>query len=428
MRISNYKPQKSNDFRFLDATIREMFAVGGVTLQFHKYIGPKSPTTASPTIPDYATDDPTNIGDLLLLENRDRKYEKDIYEIRGVYNVQDLDFNLSQFGMLFDNDTLYITVHINEIVETLGRKPISGDVIEIKNLYDEFALNGSEYALPRFFVIKDVGRATEGFSASWYSHLYRIKAAKINNEVQYSDIFNQPIDPDANFVGDYSPTTAYTPGQIVRYLGELYTVTAPTTGVAPPDATVFSPYTGETLGSLISVTDTNIKINDAVIAQAELDAPMSGYETRQFFTLSSQNGDARLETADITDIDASYTGWDASEILERPIRSGYTGYLLGDGIPENGVPFGHGINFPSTPSRGDFFLRTDFLPNRLFKFDGRAWLKHEDSVRHNLTNTDTRQNLKSTFINNTNTTVLANNVTIPEQQSLSKALRPRADF
>lgn len=430
MRISNYKPNGSNDSRYFDRIIYEQFQVGGTDLFIHKYIGTKNPSNANATavLPQYSTDDPTHIQDLLLMENRDRKYEKDIYQIRGVFNVQDLDFNLSQFGMYFDNDTLFITVHITNTVETLGRKPLSGDVIEIPSLRDQYALNDSPYALPRFFVVNDVGRATEGYAVSWTSHLYRIKCSKISNEAQYSDIFNQPVDPDVNFKGDYDPTVTYNPGDVVRYLGGLYTVTQASTGNLPTDPLFFSTYSGETLSQLLSVSDKSKQINDAIIAQAEADAAMSGYETRQFFTLSTTNGDARLETADITDIDASYTGWDASEILERPLRSGYTGYLLGDGIPENGVPFGHGINFPNAPSRGDFFLRTDFLPNRLFKYDGKVWIKHEDAVRHTLTNTDTRQTLKTTFINNTDTTTLQDGTIISQRQAVSKALKPRADF
>jgi len=49
----------------------------------------------------------------------------------------------------------------------------------------------------------------------------------------------------------------------------------------------------------------------------------------------------------------------------------------------------------------DFFLRTDFLPNRLFRFDGSRWIKVEDAVRTTMTNNDTRQTLKTSFINNT---------------------------
>jgi len=85
-----------------------------------------------------------------------------------------------------------------------------------------------------------------------------------------------------------------------------------------------------------------------------------------------------------------------------PERTGYTGYLVGDGFPVNGYEFGFGIQFPSSPAQNDFFLRTDFLPNRLFRFDSTRWIKVEDAVRMNMTNTGTRNTFKTNFINNTN--------------------------
>jgi hypothetical protein len=60
-------------------------------------------------------------------------------------------------------------------------------------------------------------------------------------------------------------------------------------------------------------------------------------------------------------------------------------------------------------------------------FDGVRWVKHENAVRHTLTNTDTRHTLKTSFINNTNVTTVGA-TTQPERQSLSKAFRPKADF
>jgi hypothetical protein len=84
-----------------------------------------------------------------------------------------------------------------------------------------------------------------------------------------------------------------------------------------------------------------------------------------------------------------------------PLRTGYTGYLFGDGFPPNGYVFGQGIRFPQEVAKDDYFLRLDFLPNRLFKFNGQRWLKVEDNVRMTMTNTDTRQTLKTSFVNNT---------------------------
>ena len=67
------------------------------------------------------------------------------------------------------------------------------------------------------------------------------------------------------------------------------------------------------------------------------------------------------------------------------------------------------------------------MPSRLFRFDGTRWVKVEDSVRMTMTNNDTRQTLKTSFINNTNTNVIGGE-TVQERQSLSQALKPKADL
>jgi hypothetical protein len=359
-RLSLYKPERGQDYKFMDRQISEMFQVGGTDVYLHKYMGPKlnpNGTADQPVIDSYNV---ANIQDLLFLENRDRKYEEEIYRIRGIYNVQNIDFNLSQFGLFIDNDTIYMTVHINDFIKYIARKPISGDVIELPHLKDQFALNDYDIALPRYYVIEDVGRASEGFSPTWYPHLYRLKLKKITDNQQFADILNKPA-TDAN--GDPS---------------------------------------GMTLRELLSTHNKELEINDQVVAQAEADAPQSGYETRQFYTLAvDSTGNPTLTTADETDISAAST-IRASQVDGVPERTGYTGYLVGDGFPVNGYEFGFGIQFPMAPAQNDFFLRTDFLPNRLFRFDSTRWIKVEDAVRMNMTNTDTRNTFKTNFINNTN--------------------------
>ena len=61
---------------------------------------------------------------MLFLENRDRKYSKDIFELRAQYNLGDNDsFDLTQFGMFLANDTLFFNFHIESMVEALGYAP-----------------------------------------------------------------------------------------------------------------------------------------------------------------------------------------------------------------------------------------------------------------------------------------------------------------
>ena len=170
-----------------------------------------------------------------------------------------------------------------------------------------------------------------------------------------------------------------------------------------------------------------MQINNAVLAQAEADAPKAGYNTKQFYTLQvDQFGKPELVTTDINTLDASTSNMLADRVNQTPERSGYSGYLLGDGIAPNGETFGHGSGFPTTQVKGDYFLRTDFMPNRLFRYDGQRWTKMEDAVRLTMTNTDTRNNQKGTFINNS-TTANIGGETVKERQPLSKALKPKAD-
>jgi hypothetical protein len=139
-----------------------------------------------------------------------------------------------------------------------------------------------------------------------------------------------------------------------------------------------------------------------------------------------EQGKPELVTTDINTLDASTANEMADRINQTPDRNGYDGYLLGDGFAPNGEVFGHGIGFPLGSAKGDYFLRTDFLPNRLFRYDGSRWVKMEDAVRMTLTNTNNRNTQKTGFINNTNTTTVAGQ-TIDQRQSLSQALKPKAD-
>ena len=348
-RLSLYKPEKGADYKFIDRQASEMFQAGGTDVYLHKYLGVGANASATADQPSYSSTAVTNIQDLLFLENRDSTYDSEIYRLRGIYNVQNIDFNLSAFGLFIDNDTLYMTVHINDFIKYVGRKPISGDVIELPHLKDDFALNDFDISLPRYYVIEDVGRASEGFSVTWYPHLYRLKVKRITDNQKFAQIFNQKVN-DAN--GNPTDTS---------------------------------------LRDLLSIYNKEIEINNQLVAQAEADTPKSGYETRQFYTLAVDptTGKQVLNTTNGT----------VSPGV--PERSGYTGYLLGDGAPANGYDFGFGIQFPANAMKDDFFLRTDFLPNRLFKFSGTSWVAIEDSVRMNITNNDTRNTLKTGFINNT---------------------------
>ena len=393
-RLSLYRPEKGNDFRMLDRTINEQFQAGGTDIVIHKYLGPVDPEAgeATPATPVNSNAIPElGIQDVLFMENRDRKYEKDVYVARGIYTMQDLDFNLQQFGFFLTNDNIMITFHLRSTVELLGRKIMPGDVFELPHLKDEYALGDDMVALKRFYVVTDVVRPATGYSQTWYPHLLRAKCQPLVDAQEYKDILDQDSGDGANSLRD-----------------------------------------------ILSTYNQNIAINNQIIAQAEEDAGLSGYDTSHFYILPLNEDNQTLNVRDTTDtdVDASYEGTaaDASSVFVTPDKDVYISMYQGDGVPPNGAPYTFGIEYPFNPGIGAYHLRTDYMPNRLFRFNGNGWEYVESNVRMTLTNKPvdslpapdalTRHTQIGSFINNNNTATIAGNVVV-ERQSLSKALKKR---
>jgi hypothetical protein len=221
-RLSLYKPYKSNDYKFMDRNILEQFLIGGTAVHVHKYLGPQNTDSDDPSEPNYGSGleidnitgeeinpegliDETNIQDLLFMENRDRKYDPDVFELRGVYNVSDNDFDLTQFGLFLTNDTLFITFHINDMVQKIGRRLMPGDVIELPHLRDELLLSADREAINKFYVVQDASRGSEGYSQTWLPHIWRIKVSPLTDTQEYADILGTANDPDSlkNKVSSY---------------------------------------------------------------------------------------------------------------------------------------------------------------------------------------------------------------------------------
>jgi hypothetical protein len=401
-RLSLYKPEKGPDFKFLDRVINEQFQVGGTDIYVHKYIGTVAPAdgASTPTTPNSSGLNVPEVGiqDVLFMENRDRKYDPDVYIMRGIYTMQDLDFNLSQFGLFLSNDNIMMHFHLRNCVDTIQRKIMPGDVLELPHLKDEYALDDSIVALKRFYVVTDVSRPATGFSQTWYPHLLRAKCQPLVDTQEFAEILNQ----DAG-AGD-----------------------------------------GSTLRDLLSTYQKSIDINNQIIEQANLDAPLSGYDKEHFFVVPTRESglvDYAAASDGIDDASMDLDAkMDASFVLNTPNRELYISKISGNGVPPNGATFGSGISFPSTPSKGQFYLRTDYLPNALFRYDGTRWIVYEQGVRMTMNQfgqqdvapgthfegSQVRQTQKTSFINNA-TTATVNGKVIDERQALSKVLKPKAD-
>ena len=563
-KLSLYRPNKQNDYRFLDRSISEMFTVGGTDLYIHKYLGP---TDQGPSVdytqPQYSTLSPTNIQDLLFLENRDRTYDPNIYRLRGHYNVQNLDFDLSQFGLFLNNDIIFITVHYNDMIELVGRKLMVGDVLELPHLLDYNPLKETiPVALKRFYQITDSNYASEGFTQTWYPHLWRIKCEPLVDSQEFSQILQEPINQD-NYLGLWDKDKTYPPGYIISYGDKNYeSIKDVPAGKAPPDPEYWKLSDEQNLKDILATYNKNIEINNAQLEEAKRILPKSGYDTSKLYivptygeyeanrTLSrklnqpappvgintSSNGapsttasgtvtmirdpkfknpsaairiskeslqniwdmTADMDHADVLDkfVQASlqltelepertstgsgpvrgntvltvqslgaitgpygtadntyatadqdptqpgFTGTISTQMDFRadcdprfqfiarssPRSFGYTsGYMSGDGEAPNGFPTGAGIAFPQNPQVGDYFLRIDYLPQVLYRWDGQLWVRISEKVRTETALTEGDQSLFAGFINNSNVTVLTNGTVIDQKQPLSSMLQLSPD-
>ncbi len=350
-KLSLWNPTKTNDFDFIDRIVGEHLHAGGTGVHLHKYLGTQAiAETNDPTRP--GTDGNNSevfIQDLLFLENRDRRYDKNVYELRGQYNIGDNDgFDLTQFGMFLANDTLFMNFHIESMVEAVGRKLMAGDVIELPHLRDDLLL-GSDEAINRFYVVTDASRPAEGFDPRWWPHLWRVKLGPITDSQEYRDILG--------------------------------------TGEEEGD-----------LRNLISTYADEIAISEAISKAAELDVPFDPKlnNTAHLYVDEEAKGKPRID----------FAGQDGS-------------------APNGATIVGSGVSFPTTGTNdGDYFLRTDFVPNRLFEKQGTRW----KFVKSNTKGAWTAANkILAGFINNENLVTNTDGQITGEKVNLSQVVKPKTD-
>lgn len=211
-KISLWKPNKGNDYKFIDRIAREQFYVGSLGIFVHKYVGiidQGADDAAQPSAVDQDVDQLSEIfiQDLTLMENRNRDYADDVIELRGHFNEADKDFELLQFGLTLADGTKFITFHLNDMIDKLGRKLMSGDVLELPNLRDDAVLDKDAAVPNQWYVISDASWPTEGFSPTWFPHLWRVKAKPMTDSPEFYDITRNEdgdIDPLKSILSTYN--------------------------------------------------------------------------------------------------------------------------------------------------------------------------------------------------------------------------------
>lgn len=314
---------KTNDYKLTDRLVGEQYRVGGTEFYIHKYIGVYDQGMngdPSVNLDKTGNNDPTlTIGDVVNMENRNRKYDPDVYSLRGHYQVSDTEFDLRQFGLFLSNETIFVTFHLNNMVDQLGRRLMSGDVIEILHQRDDL-VEGSPAAISKYYVVEEGTRPAEGYSPTWWPHLWRVKCNPITDSTEFSDIFDKPL-LDAS--GDTVPNPNGNGNDL-------------------------------SIKDILSTRDDELKINDAIVAAAEAEVPFRYFQSQQFYILPNES--------------PNFFGQDI---------------WTGAGIPPNGSnPVDSGRTWPSNPLIGDYFLRTDYSPPQLYQRQSGKWVRIQTAWRN----------------------------------------------
>ena len=364
---------KGLNHQFIDRQIKEMFRIGGCEVLCHKYLGiydqgetgdATQPSTAKSKLKKIR-----QIQDLFFLENRDRAYDTNVYELRGSYNVQDYELSMGQFALLLEGDVLFLEFQMSDVFEKIGRKLMNGDVLEFPNMRDDMLLEEDAPAANKFYVVTDVTRSAGGWAQNWRPYLFRVKMKPLTDSQEYKDILHQSaIGPD----GDDSP---------------------------------FS------VKDLISDFRDQIGISEVLEEQASREVPYRNFQTAHFYVVP---GD---------EMGSQYPWIFAGDGIPP---DGATLAGSGTSFPEQPTPgdwFLHTAMKPYVLYQYVGNTTKDPFGNTI-PADGGVWVRREVDFRMKW---QAAHRILQSFINNDNVNMIGGEE-VKEKTMLSKAIKPKADF
>lgn len=262
---------------------------------------------------DYAATRLDNIQDKILMENRARDYAEEALTLKGFYDIQAPQTELTMFGSSIPV-TYTIKIHFNSCIATLGRPIVVGDIIELPS---ETQYSADMHPIKRFLEVTDVTWDAASYTPGWQPLLLQVTAIPAMATEETQDIF----------------------GDLAKRVD--------TSGV-------FDNGDGNNpLWQDISDITHNIK-NEAATA-----VPERGSEGSNVVREFEQN------TIDLA----------ASEGVPHLTKFGFnrTGLYVEDAIPQNGAPYTEGPDLPGSAHNGDYHRLTyeglsKDIPARLYRY------------------------------------------------------------
>lgn len=248
---------------------------------------------------DYTVTHISNIQDKLLLENRDRDYQQAAVMLKGYYDLQSPNTDLSRFGIEIPMAKYMIKVNFNACVAQLGRPIVIGDIIELPS---ETQYTPDLQPVKRWLEVSDVTWDGNSYTPGWQPTMLLVTCdpAMATQETQdlFGDLAKKHVDNSGLF------------------------------GSADGNSKVYQ--------DLGTVTQT-------IVAQAEAQVPERGADGTQTIRYFDQD-----------ELEAN------KDVFPRMSSVGLnnTGLYVEDAMPKNDAPYTEGPEFPSAPKNGDYHRLT----------------------------------------------------------------------
>lgn len=143
---------------------------------------------------NYEATDIGNIQDKILMENRDRSYDKESTLIKGYYDLQETQTELSRFGVELPTQIYNLQISFTSCVANIGRPLVIGDIIRLPSETQYSAAMSPVY---KWLEVTDVTWASNGYTPTWVPLLLKVTAqpAYASEETQdiFGDLAEQPV-------------------------------------------------------------------------------------------------------------------------------------------------------------------------------------------------------------------------------------------
>jgi hypothetical protein len=279
------------------------------------------------------------------------------------------------------------------MVDSLGRKLIAGDVLEFPSMRD-VPIFDNAVGINRYYVVQDALWSAPGYGQKWYPHIWLVRAKLLQASQEYNQILEQAA----------TGQTAGGVGQGIGVMPDGFTDTSDSNG---NPGTGPNPNITNTLNLFCKI----IGLTDEIVAEAECNA----FFDPKFF--ESANLYIYLDEKGYPIVGSNYFSGDGSPPNLSTDNK--------DNLIPSGPLVGAGVSFPPGMQDGQYYLRIDYYPERLFQKQVNCFKLIEVNVLKAWT---AYNRVLDTFIDNNNDTVLSDGTIVPEKQAVSQVVKQKVDL